>query len=443
MNQLFLPFFSHRSFWVVTLACFLVLSIWTDVISAQPTQFTFTLKIIRDFGPKEQMRKKMGTNDVLQVAEDGQNAYILRKTPISNESDLIRAMGTDERSLSDSQKGLLEAYRFSQTQVIRDLRRYHPSELSGIDVVLIDTNGFEDPTKYPTTRKEFWPKNTKLIGSRSTQSTIQLSGVSSLGYGPETIEDMKVTWAHEYGHSLDRTRIEDDGYGPDDSHYKNEVIAERAAFAEGFAGFFESFLFPSARNRIRRSVERIRYEKTAGDYVTHSARSEEVKGLDFLRVEGVNAMLLYRISQEIDSGFDKVFAAFSKSNAWNNTMQKFLKTFAELHPADVSILAKILDEETHNKLSEQEIRQILGNGPGIERYLRQRGHGSSPTSPETTRPVTTRPTNSGRRPMYKWVDSSGSLHFSDSPPPAGVKYEIKASEKIKLANPGQNPFSDE
>lgn len=442
MNRNFLPIFSRRSLWSVLLLCLLFLPGWTEMVSAQNSQFTFTFKVVREFGPIEQMRRKRGPNEVLQEASDGQNAYILRKTAVTSESDLLRALGTDEGSLSDTQKGLLEAYRFSQTQVIRDFHQYHPKELREISIDLVDTNGFEDATLYPTARKDFWPNNVRYIGSGSTRSVILISGVSSRGSGPETAEDMKVTFSHEYGHSLDRTRIEADGYGPDDSHFKNEVIAEKAAFAEGFAGFFESLLFPAARDRIRRSVEWIRYENTAGNYVTHNARSEDVKGPDLLRVEGVNAMLLYRLAKEVGSGFAKVFAAFSKSNSSDNTMPKFLKTFAELHPADGAILAKILDEETYNKLTDQEIRQILGNGAGVQSYLRQRSGGSAPTGAETVRPVPA-PTNSGRRPMYKWVDSSGGIHFSDSPPPAGVKYEVKSSERIQVDNPSGNPFSDE
>ena len=438
---------SGRFSLVACLLVWMVVAGMPAVVMAEETQFIYTYQVIRQFGPVEEMRSKLRENEELREASDGENAYILRKMTVTSESDLLRAMGqSNEGALSDRQRGLLETFRFAQSQTMQNFHQYHPRELRSIELQLVDTNGFEDEGRYPSTKNDFWPNNTRYMrtgATPSTRSVIQVSGVDSIGYGSETAAEMKATYAHEYGHSLDRTRTENDGYGPDGTHFWNEVIAAKSAFAEGFAVFFEVLLFPKRNQQVRDAQQWVRYEKDAGGYVTQNPLSEHVKGKDLLRVEGVNAMLLYRLSKEIGDGFSKVLGTFSQSNSAENTMVNFLKTYAARYPADTAKMAEILDEQTHKKLSDAEFREILGSGAGVELFLRRRRGNSVPVTVEPAQPTPTPTSPSGRRPMYKWTDSSGGVHFSDSPPPAGVKYELRAPARVNVENTGSNPFFDE
>lgn len=446
---------------IVTALCCLWIG-FCGVVHAQAAGTAFVYKIVKEYGPLVDLKRKMGPGDQI---EDGQRegfGYIVRAVSVTSDQQLLQLMGTSrEDRLSDTQKGILEVYRLGQSDAIKGLNQNAPAANRQVTVNLVDVTGCEDRQKFPALRNDFWPHARKI--SLSSQKgpvrdiEVLISGVDAQGYGARTPAEMKATFAHEFGHTLDLTSIEMEAYGPDGDHWSNEVITEKAAFSEGFANYISTLLYPSRARDFRSSLQQIQVETAPRTYARFAPNDPQLKATDLLRVEAVNTLILHQITQTLPDGREKVFAAFRESNSWNNGLGKFLQTLIRLYPADASAILKIVDDETCKRLTNAEIRTLLGNSSLAEGYLQTRadpaGSRTQVRNPPagggtaaTIVPGSSSPPPSVRGRVYKWKDKDGRMHFTDSPPPQGIDYTVMSPQKITPINfegGKTNPYEDD
>ncbi|MBF0544946.1 MAG: hypothetical protein HQM08_10955 [Candidatus Riflebacteria bacterium] len=302
---------------------------------------------------------------ILRSPTDPKITYRIKCVKVTDEKQLLELMGAkgDESKLTNGQKGLLAAYRFSTSKAIKD--RLAISTRSVIPTVLTDTTGFEDPQKFSNLERDFWPM--------SMGSTIQLS--SRCMSVPNYDLEGKTTLVHELSHTLDkniplgllREVIHNhftDGtliYGKDMMHYQNEVTTPRASFMEGWAEFNEALEFPEERNQMFSETKKLfKEDPKTGEKKYYEATDPELSATDLLNCEGVITVILCRVASETTDGRKKVFDAFLASNSSNHTLKSFFKKFIAQHPGDLEKVKKILNEETHGKLSEKELSDLLG-----------------------------------------------------------------------------------
>jgi hypothetical protein len=281
-----------------------------------------------------------------------------------------------EEDLSDGQKALLAVYRHSKSEAIKERMLY--GYQSKIKVMLSDTTGFDNSNTNPHTRRDFWPY--------SHGNLIQMS--SSRYNFPGSDSDAKSTFVHEFAHSMDRTIKEFiKPYGKDGSHYTNEMTRPRTAFVEGWAEFNEMLDSQDEVKSMQRSIKRIKIERKSesGQYEYVDADSADVSGKDLLSVEGINANILYRIATEIPGGRDKVFATFTGTR-WKlfRNLKSFSRAFARKYPDDAAKIAEIFDNETHGKLSANELRHYAGSSAAAEEYITMRGAPIEAQAPESS-----------------------------------------------------------
>lgn len=387
-----------------------------SVLEAKDTEFEFYYQAIEKVvqinnpnpqGPWETAKSwlKRGMNEVLKVwdsafgrkyftgegtkrwysREDHCTAYDVRRVKVKDEAHLLRLMGAEsETELSDGQKAMLAVYRHSRSQAINERHQY--GYLSKVKVILSDTSGFEDQSKYPHVRRDFWPY--------SQGSLIQISSGHYNYSGAE--DDARSTFVHEYAHSLDRTIKEFiNPYGKDGSHFSNEMTKPRSAFVEGWAEFNEMLDSEYEVKTMKNSIKNVRLESktVAGQYQIVSADNPELSGQNLLSVEGINAMILYRLANEVPDGRKKIFETFSKTN-WKifRSLSTFSKDFARRYPEDAAKLAEIIDTESKGRLSEAELIDYAGDSTGMHDYLLTRGSmdslvESQAQAPEPVAPV--------------------------------------------------------
>ncbi len=367
-----------------------------SVLEAKDTEFEFYYQTIEKVvqinnpnpqGPWETAKSwlKRGMNEVLKVwdsafgrkyftgegtkrwysREDHCTAYDVRRVKVKDEAHLLRLMGAEsETELSDGQKAMLAVYRHSRSQAINERHQY--GYLSKVKVILSDTSGYEDRNKYPHVRRDFWPY--------SQGSLIQISSGHYNYSGAE--DDARSTFVHEYAHSLDRTIKEFiNPYGKDGSHFSNEMTKPRSAFVEGWAEFNEMLDSEYEVKTMKNSIKNVRLESktVAGQYQIVSADNPELSGQNLLSVEGINAMILYRLANEVPDGRKKIFETFSKTN-WKifRSLSTFSKDFARRYPEDAAKLAEIIDTESKGRLSEAELIEYAGDSTGMRDYLKTR-----------------------------------------------------------------------
>ncbi|NLI79908.1 MAG: DUF4124 domain-containing protein [Candidatus Riflebacteria bacterium] len=429
------------------------------VWSEEPAM-VYVYKAVKDYGRQADLKKTLGSGDAIEEAEDGRNGYVIRRVEIRSEGHLLSLMGVgSEAELSDTQKGLLEVYRMGTSGTLADLNRFGPSNGRSITVNLVDVTGCDDRQKFPAVREDYWPKASKSTTTKGNKTTtaidITISGVDSQGYGARTAREMKATFAHEFGHTLDQAQMEWGAYGPDGHHWQNEVIGERAAFKEGFANFVQLLAFPERARDYRASLFHVQYETASRTYNRFPPDDAQVKPTDLLRVEAVTTLLLWRFAQELGDGREKVMRAFQESNSYNNSLGRFLQTLVRQNPGDAAAIAKILDEETRKRMSNEEIRTLFGNDPGIESFLSGRTDPGArrvvsppPADPAAViradQPPVSQPPPTAKVRIYKWKDKDGRLHFTDVPPPPDVPYTMMAPQPVPtVRSSGDNPFADE
>ena len=88
-------------------------------------------------------------------------AYSTTKTKVTSEEHLLELMGADSESdLTNGQKALLASYRMSKSEAVKKREDMSLFYMPKVNVVLVDTTGFEDAEEYPHARKDFWPNST-------------------------------------------------------------------------------------------------------------------------------------------------------------------------------------------------------------------------------------------------------------------------------------------
>jgi len=434
----------HLELFVALFFCIIAGSLFAAV-----TQST-TYSVITRYGSVQELMRATGSNETLVESADGRNAYLVRSVQVRDEAHLLQLMGGDESRLTDLQRGLLETYRFSSHQKFNELKPRYPGGKGSIKVELMDITGYEDTGRYPKIRDDFWPQNAKVYryenGAYNVHSEMRISGANCIGYGPNAAEQMKGTYAHEFGHALDLTAIEHDGYGFDDNHYFNEKTAPKASFAEGFANFIKALFFPQEENYTRNSLQTVKIEKPEGGYDTYPIAGGQISGEDFLHVEAINALIFTRLARELPDGEKLVLDSFSKHNNRDNRMAAFLKNFVKDYPQHAFTAAQILDRETFGNLTAAQMRAILGQSSNVERYLSSRGNQTGSGSTPTVNPPTTVSPPVVHRPgtIYQWKDANGVMHFTDSPPPPGVEYKTRRGSAASVSGheSGKPPSSD-
>lgn len=380
----------------LTLALSLLLFVFATNVQAKETEFEFYYqtieKVVQINNPKPEgwwettkSWVKRGYNEIAKTwdmafgrkyftgegskrwysREDHCTAYDMKRVKVKSEAHLLQLMGAEsEAELSDGQKALLATYRHSLSQAVQERHQY--GYLAKVKVILSDTGGYEDTEKYPHVRRDFWPY--------SQGSLIQMS--SKFFDYPGSEADARSTFVHEYAHSMDRTIKEIIyPYGKDGSHYSNELTRPRSAFVEGWAEFNEMLDSEDEVAAMQRSIKKVRVEsKTkAGDYKTLSVDDPSLTGTDLLSVEGINAMILYRLANEVPDGRSKIFATFTRTN-WKvlRSLSTFVKDFAARHPDDAAVLAGIIDAESKHKLTDAQLVEFAGNSQGMQEYLAHR-----------------------------------------------------------------------
>jgi hypothetical protein len=318
-------------------------------------------------------------NDLVFSKKDKNIAYRVTRERVRDEAHLLELMGASSaETLTDGQKAMLEVFRFRHSQAIRD--RQGLAYLPKVNVHLVDTTGFDDERVYPHVRDDFWPN--------STGFAITMNSARYNYSGSE--DDARSTFLHEFCHSLDVTMKEfSKPYGADGRHYANEQTRPRTAFLEGWAQFNEMLEFPAEVAGMGDAIKRVRIESrsTPGSYTQMLATDPSLTGPDLLSVEGINAMIMYRLATELPDGRAKVFAAFKDSNRpWRN-LSLLTRALVKKHPADAALMAKIFDEVTHGKLSDAELKTYVGSHPAVDEYLNGRtAQVSTPVVSEVTRP---------------------------------------------------------
>lgn len=439
-----------RSLLLVLMAIFSIFFA-SSVMAAEAT-ITTSYSVITAFGPASTMQQNVPEGEKVIISADKQNAYRVKTIKVTDEAHLIRLMGAaTENELTDLQKGLLETYRFSRQAEFESMKTRIPGQSKAIDLNLVDITGYTDTSRYPKITDDFWPQNSRTYRRSGDgfdlHSEIRISGTDCLGYGSDTPGRMKSTFAHEFGHALDKTFIETNAYGFDGSHYINEKIEPKASFAEGFANFIKMIFFPEEEKETRDSLKTVKIEKPQGGYDEYPIASVQISGEGFLDIEAINALIFTRLAADLPDGQKLVLDSFQKHNQQENRMSRFLQNFIKDYPRHATVVAQTLDRETFGRLSDADIRLILGNNADVEKYLTTRS-GSNQVPPAAAKPEENFQTITHKSgTIYKWKDAQGNWQFTDQPPQNGTEYSTRGStatpgkaSPVKIENPDTDPF---
>ncbi|MBF0547669.1 MAG: DUF4124 domain-containing protein [Candidatus Riflebacteria bacterium] len=397
-----------------------VLFSFNNFALAEDHPVTTEYSFIESYAPfRDIMNKELGPGEEFAISANGLNAYIVKSVTVTDEQQLINLMGaSSEANLTDAQKGLLEVFRFSKSEKISQLKSYIQPPDKKITLQLNDITGYEDEKKYPTIKKDFWPRLAK-------NSTIVMSAAPYLHDGKNVSEMLPKVLSHELGHVICDSRAEPSGYGSDGSHYLNEIIGPQAAFAEGFADFTRLLCFPEEEKEYRGSLNSFLIESQGGKYVKLGLK--ELSGKDLLNNEGIDALILSSLAKEIPNGKDAIIRCVQRNNSQLNPIEGFLYYFVKENPSLKDKVCEILKRETSNKLSDDEISKIFNPfGNNTNTFL-------DLTSTMNSKPAMPK--------MYQWVDKNGEIHFSDEPPSPNESGVIMLSPSPK-GNPTIATYSE-
>ncbi len=331
-------------------------------------------------------------------------AYTVKRTKVTSEAELLSAMGVkSESELNDGQKALLAVFRKSKSQAIADEAKigYIPT----VKVLLSDTTGFDDKSKYPNVTKDFWPYSSGLAINMSS---------NNYNY-PGGDKDAESTLVHEYAHCLDATFKEfKNPYGLDGSHYGNEITGKRAAFVEAWAEYNEMIASEDeAKAILKRSESLCEESKTEAGSYTWNIKQEDCTADQLMRSEAHLAKLLYRLTMETDNGKEKVYKAFTSTrlNVFRD-MSTLVKKFIKQNPGDTEVVCKIVDEVFLGKMTDEEFLDYVGKNDVTKAYVENRGK--------------------------KTEEENADVEID------GSDTEVTTSkEKITVENSNGNPFSDD
>ncbi len=339
---------------------------------------TWEKAVTRNYAPGEGTKRWYSDNKNI--------AYDVKRVKVTSEAQLLQLMGAkSESDLSDGQKALLAVYRHSKSQNVKDRMQY--SYRSSINVILSDTTGFDDPGKYPEIQDDFWPY--------SSGPTIQMSSGRYNWTGSDV--NARSTFVHEFAHSFDRTIKEIiNPYGKDGSHFANELTKPRSAFVEGWAEFNEMLDSKEKATQLKNTISWVKVESTTKASTYTNVEPEELTGEQLMCVEGINAVIMYRMATETDNGRDKVFKAFVDTRLLLfRDLKTITKKFAKDNPSDIATLGKIIDEQTLGKLSDKELMDYIGKSDQAKAFLKARAEARAAEA-EGPAATGTEATNTGR-----------------------------------------------
>jgi len=296
-----------------------------------------------------------GTDEI--TSYDQAYKYRVTRTRVTSEEQLLELMGArgDPSKLTDGQKCLLEIFRVSKQQNVMDAMK--KGFRKKVTVLVTDTNGFEGDN----ITRDFWPC--------STGDSVQFG--TNYFNTPNNEQWARSVFVHEIAHSTDKTEVErDQPYGPDGVHYNNERTRPRVALSEGWAEFNQMYYYPIDAERIMESVKEIRIETSNGSYTTTPAT--EMSGTDLMRVEGINAVILYKMAKELPDGLQQVYRAFTTTNRSDRKLSDLINQYLADHPDQFDQVVTIMDEATFGRLTDAEFRAQLGNRPALTDWLTRR-----------------------------------------------------------------------
>ena len=324
----------------------------------------------------------LGEGESLWYSKEDKNlAYKVKRTKVSTEEELIKAMGKNsEDELTYGQKCLLASFRAAKSQAMLD--RADASYRSKINLILTDTGDYpttRDDTD-PNVRRDFWPC--------SSGPTIFMSdGIYKYqeNNNPSGIDNAYSTTFHEYSHSMDRTLMEfKNPYGLDGTHYTNEVTKQRSAFLEGWAEYNEMIENEAQAQKYINETKKLSVESTtvSGDYDDLDPADATAEQL--LCAESYNCYLLYRLATTLDNGENKITKAFV-STRWNwfRDMNTLIKKLVKQNPDDTETICRIVDEVFLGKLSDEQFYKMVGKNKATKAYVENRGKAEATTEGET------------------------------------------------------------
>ncbi len=231
-------------------------------------------------------------------------------------------------------------------------------------------------------------------------------------------------------------------YGPDNKHYLDEILPnDNTAWVEGWANAFAA-------------------DKNNG--MVFSFNLKTVDSLAFLKNNSFNEMarnelfvakVLYDSfdNSNILNGKSKVFNAISKTGP-HYSLRDFSRKYLALYPEDRLALAKILVENSHGRISLNEILDYVNNGSrtvsrDLYNYMAQVGlvvpTAGTTGQPANNTPTGTTATNTGSTSTSFWgrISSwfSGLFNRAQSPvapsPTASVEYDATPSSGVSSSVP--------
>lgn len=381
---------------------------------------------------------------IVRSKVDHNMAYKIKEVKITSEEQLIKSMGEDSyNDLSNGQKALVNAYRASQMQSVKD-RKNHA--FRDCKVNLYDTTDFEgnddsDPTGllHRIMETDFWPASYEKSGNIR---------IGSAHFSNQTnAEEGKSVFVHEYSHTLDKSSFVDGMYGLDKSHYLDEITTERAAFKEAWAEYNEMIDFKDRARlyeNIARKNQTLKVESdTIGGYYPKEdkvkAKNASVEQL--LANECFMATLLYRIHEKTGNnskGEDKVSAAFYATNNKDNNMSSVIKQFLKDNPEDAKVVYDIVDKTLLGKMTDKEFLDFVGENEDSLAYIENRKKSLFAKIKDK---------------LFKNSDSKkdsktakNSVQESEEGDTTAISADCEnvevSSEKVQLNNNSGNPFED-
>ncbi len=330
----------------------------------------------------------------VRSCKDGKVSYKVERITVRDEAHLLDLMGVkngDLSKLTTGQLGLLESYRYSKSQAVKERAVYGYqkkvkvllTDLTEGEKLIAAMDGQKKADVTSAMRKDFWPMS---LGS------IQLNSQCYTGSNWKT--EAQGLFMHEFCHTLDRTipaGLLDEGvktfvkqggflYGSDGSHYLDERTSARVAFMEGWAMFNEITVTGEA-DYYRKSLKTIRIEDRKGNYKEYAAAS--LTGKDLLAVEGVNALILFDIVAAVPGGRDKMFKAFVASNQPFHSLKHLTREFVKQNPGQADAVLTAIDANTLGKLSNAELKALVGEGAAVDAWLAARKTPATPVATST------------------------------------------------------------
>lgn len=177
--------------------------------------------------------------------------------------------------------------------------------------------------------------------------------------------------AHEIAHTQDQAWLTRNAYGRDETHYRTEVITQRAAMIEGWADYqairfapWQEFQYRSDDLCDITAKEKRRGRK--GRYESHPLTTFT----DWMRVEIAVARVLHELATGSPGGRQAVDEAFDATNGPKvRTLPMLLKEMVARNPERALKYATLVDGATEFTATDDELIEIFGEGGEV--YVKQ------------------------------------------------------------------------